>query len=32
MYETQPADEIPGTVLKLLPDGVVVLDEDAAEG
>lgn len=32
MYETQPADEIPGTVQKLLPGGVVVMDEEAGGG
>lgn len=32
MYMSRPTDEIPGTVLKLLPGGKVVLDEDAAAG
>ena len=32
MYYTQPTQELPGTVLKLLPGGLVVLDEDAAKG
>lgn len=31
MYRTQPTDKLPGTVLKLLPGGLVVLDEAAAE-
>ena len=30
MYKSRPTDEIPGTVLKLLPGGKVVLDEAAA--
>lgn len=30
MYRSRPVDQIPGTVLKLLPGGLVVLDEDAA--
>ena len=32
MYHTQPTEELPGTVMKLLPGGLVVLDEDAAGG
>ena len=32
MYETPPTEQLPATVLKLLPGGVVVLDRDAAEG
>lgn len=32
MYYTNPTEELPGTVLKLLPGGLVVLDQDAAEG
>lgn len=32
MYNTQPTEELPGTVMKLLPGGLVVLDEDAAGG
>lgn len=32
MYDSQPTQELPGTVLKLLPGGLVVLDEDAAKG
>ncbi len=32
MYKSRPTDEIPGTVLKLLSGGKVVLDEAAAEG
>lgn len=32
MYRAQPTDQIPGTVLKLLPGGLVILDEDAAAG
>ncbi|MDY4670791.1 MAG: 6-phosphogluconolactonase [Oliverpabstia sp.] len=32
MYRSRPVDQIPGTVLKLLPGGLVVLDEDAAAG
>lgn len=32
MYKTPPTDRIPGTVLKLLPGGMVILDEAAAEG
>lgn len=32
MYRTQPIDKLPGTVLKLLPGGMVVLDEAAASG
>lgn len=32
MYKSRPTDEIPGTVLKLLPGGKVVLDVAAAEG
>lgn len=31
MYKSRPTDEIPGTVLKLLPGGKVILDEAAAE-
>lgn len=32
MYRSRPTDELPGTVLKLLPGGKVVLDKEAAEG
>lgn len=32
MYRMQPTDELPGTVLKLLPGGLVVMDEAAASG
>lgn len=32
MYETPPTEQLPATVLKLLPGGVVVLDQDAAAG
>ncbi len=32
MYHAQPTDKIPGTVLKLLPGGLVILDEAAAAG
>lgn len=32
MYRTQPTDRIPGTVLKLLPGGKVILDRAAAAG
>lgn len=30
LYETAPTEELPATVMKLLPHGVVVLDQDAA--
>lgn len=30
MYQSQPTDQIPGTVLKLLPGGKVILDKAAA--
>ena len=32
MYRTSPTNQIPGTVLKLLHGGMVILDEDAAMG
>lgn len=32
MYESQPTQQLPGTVLKLLEGGRVILDADAAEG
>lgn len=32
MYRSRPTDQLPGTVLKLLPGGKVVLDNEAAEG
>lgn len=32
IYETAPTEELPATVLKLLPHAVVVLDQDAAAG
>lgn len=31
MYESQPTQQIPGTVMKLLEGGKVILDDDAAE-
>ncbi|GLC82808.1 glucosamine-6-phosphate deaminase [Lacrimispora brassicae] len=30
MYRSRPGNEIPATVLKLLPNGMVILDQDAA--
>ena len=32
VYKTQPTYKIPGTVMVLLPGGLVVMDEDAAAG
>ena len=32
MYRTPPTDKLPGTVLKLLPGGMVILDKAAAQG